>query len=74
MNKAVNEQYIDRVDRLLDHIESKRQLLRLFQQAHEPNRLNVEETTDLLNRYVGELDSVLREHGLTVQLLQPASL
>ena len=74
MDKLATIDYIDRVDRLLERIESKRQLLQLFQEANESSQLNVEETNDLLNRYVAELDNLLREHGLTVQLLQPVRL
>lgn len=69
MENALTEDYERRVIRLLERIEAKRQLVKICREASEPSQLMIEETTDLLQRYVNELDALMQEHGLSIQLM-----
>ncbi|MBC8154714.1 MAG: hypothetical protein H7Z72_17590 [Bacteroidetes bacterium] len=69
MENARMDDYEKRVVRLLERIESKRQLLKMYRGALEPSSLMIEETTESLQRYVNELDALMQEHGLSIQLI-----
>ena len=66
MDNLVTDDYEKRVIRLLERIESKRQLLKLYRQATDPSQLMIDE--NLLQRDVSELDALMQEHGLRIQL------
>ena len=68
MENVLDENYERRVIRLLERIESKRQLLKLCRQTTEPSQLMIDENNDLLQRHVSELNALMQEHGLIVQL------
>lgn len=68
MDNLLTDDYEKRVVRLLEQIESKRQLLKLYRQASEPSQLMIDENTDLLQRHVDELNALMQQQGLMVQL------
>ena len=68
MDNLVTDDYEKRVIRLLERIDSKRQLLKLYRQVTEPSQLMIDENNDLLQRDVSELDALMQEHGLRIQL------
>lgn len=68
MDNLLTEDYGKRVVRLLERIESKRQLLKHYRQATELSQLMIDENTDSLQRHVIELNTLMQEHGLMVQL------
>ncbi len=50
MDNLVTDDYEKRVIRLLERIESKRQLQKLYRQATEPSQLMIDENNDLLQQ------------------------
>lgn len=68
MEPLLTDDYENRVIRLLERIESEQRLLKLCREATEPSQLMIEETIDLLQRYVNELDTLMQQYGRSVQL------
>ena len=73
MDNLLTNDYEKRVLRLLERIESKRQLIKMYREATQPSQLMIDELSDLMGRYVAELDELMQEHGLSVQLMQEVS-
>ncbi len=68
MSQIKVNDYEQRVLRLLELIDARRAMLKRHREAAEPSQLMIDEYTDLLSRHVNELNTLMQEHGLSVQL------
>ncbi|GAB4014706.1 hypothetical protein [Spirosoma koreense] len=73
MSQITVNAYEQRVLHLLELIDARRAILKRHREAIEPSQLMIDEYTHLLRRHVSELNSLMEEHGLSVQLVQDAA-
>jgi len=68
MSQITVSDYEQQVLRLLELIDARRAMLKKHREAVEPSKLMIDEYTDLLNRHVDELNTLMEKHGLMVQM------